>query len=677
MGSTRSPHVRRGGRPNPSRLLNEHGIGGEGDRGGIRRQRNQGGNHGGQGEHRLDNRGASEGSASGADSGRGGVGGGGGGSGEQQRAPVYDWEVESDTRSVASAASTRFFTTDNVNAHTQGGGGGNTSLLSATAPSVASVYGGVKAKLSALTIEVEDKARTIAALKEALHTARRAGKTTAEQMQAEEQARASAVRSEYESSVSRHLTMIDELLNDKKVLSGECARLAQQSKSTAEQYDHKIIELNNRHKEGARKQREAAAANDRARLEQWEREQTKKIKQMTIKGLEPEIQRLLSMHKTELKRMEQRHGDALSQLRDELGRRGEQELLDERAERRDELEQAVRRERAGAEQQLQEAGLRHERTLATERKSFHEEQERARSRFDGLLEQNRRRQAEEMEQQRAQHAKEIDTLQRRVVAEREAENRRQGADVRSAREAELIEREQWQQRMLAKLRGDVAEKEKALKATMEAHRDAQIEMVIKRLDDETAAARDEMEDKFQRETDQVMNSHTAEVRAARQAAAEQAERCNALIKAHSGEVGEAEGQAAALRERVGDLTRQVEAARGEVERAREASLQQEKERLREFSQRREMDAKDSRSRQEQVRGQLDKWQAEAQRLKEAASASSEDHQRELDHVHDRVRSTIARRDETIRSLRTQLDESNLLAHNKEQLLEKQRQEMLG
>jgi hypothetical protein len=46
-------------------------------------------------------------------------------------------------------------------------------------------------------------------------------------------------------------------------------------------------------------------------------------------------------------------------------------------------------------------------------------------------------------------------------------------------------------------------------------------------------------------------------------------------------------------------------------------------------------------------------------------------------VHDRVRSTIARRDETIRSLRTQLDESNLLAHNKEQLLEKQRQEMLG
>lgn len=51
---------------------------------------------------------------------------------------------------------------------------------------------------------------------------------------------------------------------------------------------------------------EAAAAAERAKREAWMVEQTRAIKEATVRGLEPEIQRLVDSHKAELKRAEHR-----------------------------------------------------------------------------------------------------------------------------------------------------------------------------------------------------------------------------------------------------------------------------------------------------------------------------------------------------------------------------------
>eukprot|EP00947_MAST-08B_sp_MAST-8B-sp1_P002622 g2622.t1 len=613
---------------------------------------------------------------------------------------LYDWEVESDTQSMASAVSNRFFTApvaggiaggpgavDTTMSSRNGGGspsmagGGasssSSSSSSASTTTVASVYGGVKAKLAALQVEVNDKTRTIAALKVALRTARQSETSLAKTLQQEERARAAALRSEYETSVSRHLAMIDELLKDKKELSAECERVAREAQETTSRYDATIAGMATKHRDTLKKQREASLANDRARLDQWEREQTKKIKQMTIKGLEPEIQRLLGKHKAELKRSEQRHDAALGKLRDELHSQHQATLDREKAAHRDAIEELVRRERSAAEQRVQEVVQRSERGLAAERKRAHEEAERARSRFDGLLEQCRGRHADEVEQLRGQHAKEMESAQRRIAADRESEVRRQGQELKAAKEAEAIEREQWQQRMLVKMRQDLQEKERALKGQLEAHRDAQLEMIVKRLDEETHEQRQQAEEEMREEMAAAAQRAEAEVRSARQAAAAQADRCNDLIKAHSSEVGEAEGQARLLRERVEDLASQLEAARSECAAVRATAQRQEREAMQEFADKRAADAEATRERAEQLRGQVARWQEEAQRVKGDSNAQSERHQAELDKVHDRVRQTVARRDDTIRQLRAQLEEAALKAHHTEQLLEKQRQELLA
>ena len=45
-------------------------------------------------------------------------------------------------------------------------------------------------------------------------------------------------------------------------------------------------------------------------------EKSREIKEMTVKGLEPEIQRLLTKHKKELERMEQANAQELKRQRD-------------------------------------------------------------------------------------------------------------------------------------------------------------------------------------------------------------------------------------------------------------------------------------------------------------------------------------------------------------------------
>ena len=85
---------------------------------------------------------------------------------------------------------------------------------------------GVKAKLMGMTLELEEKGRTIGALKDALGTARGETRRAARDAEAEAAARLKAQQGEYEAAIARHLSMIDKLLSDKEALAQKCERLA-------------------------------------------------------------------------------------------------------------------------------------------------------------------------------------------------------------------------------------------------------------------------------------------------------------------------------------------------------------------------------------------------------------------------------------------------------------------
>ena len=52
-----------------------------------------------------------------------------------------------------------------------------------------------------------------------------------------------------------------------------------------------------------KKQKEILEAAEKIRREKWIKEKTHEIKEITVKGLEPDIQKLIAKHKAEIKKI--------------------------------------------------------------------------------------------------------------------------------------------------------------------------------------------------------------------------------------------------------------------------------------------------------------------------------------------------------------------------------------
>ena len=66
-----------------------------------------------------------------------------------------------------------------------------------------------------------------------------------------------------------------------------------------------------------RRLREKWVAEEKIRRETWESDKVRSIKEMTIKGLEPEIQRIITQHKEEKKRLEAKYKEEIRQRLEE------------------------------------------------------------------------------------------------------------------------------------------------------------------------------------------------------------------------------------------------------------------------------------------------------------------------------------------------------------------------
>ena len=108
---------------------------------------------------------------------------------------------------------------------------------------------------------------------------------------------------------------------------------------------------------------------EKLRREKWIEDKTKQIKEMTVKGLEPEIQSLITKHKNELKKLKTIHDAELLQSDERAAQRYIKitEELRENYER--EKEASIQRERDLCKQ-------RYEKSLEEEEKSFLEQRRR-------------------------------------------------------------------------------------------------------------------------------------------------------------------------------------------------------------------------------------------------------------------------------------------------------------
>uniref|UniRef100_A0A672YF22 Centrosomal protein 131 n=1 Tax=Sphaeramia orbicularis TaxID=375764 RepID=A0A672YF22_9TELE len=301
-------------------------------------------------------------------------------------------------------------------------------------------------------LELEEKKRTVHMLQTALAQQRELTTRHVKDTEKELSRSFQLQKEQYEATIQRHLAFIDQLISDKKALSERCEGVVSELKQVDHKYMQKISQMQEQHDmvwqilgplcEEIKKLKELMSATEKVRREKWIDEKTKKIKEITVKGLEPEIQKLISKHKQELKRLRTLHEAELLQADERAAQRFVRQSEELRQQLEKDKDEQCQRERDAARQRYEKQLQEEELSLQQQRRRLYKEVADEKDRLAQMAERQRaeledvRRQLEEnsclaeralrreldqnRDEQEERHQAEMKALQERLDAEKQA-----------------------------------------------------------------------------------------------------------------------------------------------------------------------------------------------------------------------------------------------------------------
>ncbi|NWW98478.1 CP131 protein, partial [Caloenas nicobarica] len=524
----------------------------------------------------------------------------------------------------------------------------------------------VTSSIMRLKLEVEEKKRAVSLLQTALAQQRELTVQHVKQTEKELGHQLKLQREQYEAAIQRHLAFIDQLIDDKKVLSEKCETVVAELKQVDQKYSKKLTQMQEQHELEIKKLKELMSATEKIRREKWIDEKTKKIKEITVKGLEPEIQKLIAKHKQDIKKLKmlheaellqsderaaQRYGRQAEELRDLLEREKEEQSQRERERARQRCEQQLEQE----EQALQQQRRRLYAEVAEEKERLSQQAARQRAEVEEL-----RRQLE------ASSSAVTRALKEEYVKEKEEQERRHQAEVKMLKEQLEMEKQAWEANYVKKEEAWLLSRERELREEVRKERDKEIELVIQRLEADMSSAKEECERAAENRIKRIRDKYEVELQELERSERKLQERCNEL----KGRLAELEGESVRLQGLLKHKEQEVE----EIQKVRDQLVQERSglaEAIRqEFADRLLGTEEENKRLKEEVVEMRARQRLELDRV-------VREKDRELEEVHRRVKTAVVRKEESVSSLRKQYQAAVQRADRLETLLEQQRQQLLA
>ncbi|NXF36589.1 CP131 protein, partial [Nyctibius bracteatus] len=523
----------------------------------------------------------------------------------------------------------------------------------------------VTSSIMRLKLEVEEKQRAISLLQTALAQQRELTVRHIRQTEKELGHQLRLQREQYEAAIQRHLAFIDQLMDDKKVLSEKCEAAVAELKQADQKYDKKITQMQEQHELEIKKLKELMSATEKIKREKWIDEKTKKIKQLTVKGLEPEVQKLLAKHRQDIRKLKMVHEAELVQSDERAarryGRRVEElrELLEREKEEQSQRERELARQRC--EQQLEQE----EQALQQQRRRLYAEVAEEKERLSQQAA-RQRAEAEELRRQlEASSSAVTRALQEEYAREKEEQERRHQAEVKVLKDRLEMEKQAWEANYVKKEEAWLLSRERELREEMRKERDKELEVVIQRLEADMSSAKEECERAAENRIKRIRDKYEVELRELERSERRLQERCNEL----KGRLAELEGESVRLQ----GLLRHKEQEVEEMGKVRD-QLAQERSSLAE-AMRQEFADRLVGTEEENKRLKAEMVEMRTrQRLELDRVAQEKD--RELEEVYRRVKTAVARKEESMSSLRKQYEAAIQRADSLEALLHQQREQLL-
>ena len=253
------------------------------------------------------------------------------------------------------------------------------------------VFHGIKAKLETLRQENAELKRQNERLRGCLAE-------TADAHDSEKRALRDTVRRDAESqreslqqSLDEHLRTIRKLVGEKEKLTRTTQELTSKLHGIEMIHEERVRKIEAAHAQAVSEVKGRLSQQEKAKREQWSVKEAKRIKEATLKAMEPDIALLMNRHKAEKRRIEEEHAEALRRKDDQILLK-ERELAEAKVRLGRDVEDLISRERSSLRGHVGDETRRMEREFNGEReilKSQHaseiREHEQQRSRLQARL----------------------------------------------------------------------------------------------------------------------------------------------------------------------------------------------------------------------------------------------------------------------------------------------------
>ncbi|DBA83689.1 TPA: hypothetical protein ACH3X1_006232 [Trebouxia sp. C0004] len=397
-------------------------------------------------------------------------------------------------------------------------GADKASLLAKT------VYEGVKQRMHQLQADVQARDHQIASLQAGLEAAALHKEAALKQAQAEQQCALDEQKKKLEGDMARHLAFIDRLLADKDKLSAKCMQLGKDMKAAEAKHAAGVESL----KEGwvveLKKQKEAWTAAEKARRDTWLADKTKQVKELTVKGMEPEIQRLIAKHKAELQSERVKAQDHTRLQLDDLTGQHETYARQLRDRLLREQDLAVERERAAAQDRLREAAERYEGQMQSQRLRMVSDSELRLEQFQAERKDEKRRYEDALNRLKQGQGEQEQQLCSELSLEKAQMRRQHERELQALRDKMADEQEGWRLAIAKRAKEELASREAALRTQLIQERDHQLQVVVERLETEAVDNREATTKEAEKRETALKGRYQAALQAAQDSAHKHAER---------------------------------------------------------------------------------------------------------------------------------------------------------
>ncbi|KAJ1522119.1 hypothetical protein ONE63_002430 [Megalurothrips usitatus] len=510
-------------------------------------------------------------------------------------------------------------------------------------------------EIISLRLALEDRDATIKLLKVALREQKDSQARQNAAHTAELDNRIRQVKAECEAVIKRHQKFIDQ----------RCESLIQDAKESEEKHTKACRMIEEKHKVEMQRVKDITAATEKLKRERWVENKTQKIKELTVRGLEPELSRLTSQHEQEMSALRTLHAQELEQMEARAARRASQQMEALREQLVQEKEDALTREREMLRQRIEKQQLLYEEEGAEQRRRLvaevRREQDRLatlEARLEAQLEERKRGLEREAEQER-------DRMRRDYADKLNEMHRKQQNETLQYREELKAEKESWVEAYQQQQKQILTQTTNEIREQLRRERDREIEVVIERLESEATISREEREKALENRLRRVREQLTSELRdveSALNSLKEKHAELRSQLQEKDDKLVGSEALNHSLRTQLFETRKiadQLSAERADLKQTLQCELSNEMDCLR-----------------QQMAQQHARHQQQLQVLSEQSERERQTHQQELQQLFDRVKLAIAKKEEVVKVAKAKQKAAEEQNSHLQALLEHRRKESL-